>query len=179
MPCEPETSIRGLRSERFFFEPGKSNSILEEAKTQSPNVAAATMEIESRDPILDFRVSMEEMVEAHGLRDWASLENLLACYLRVNGGNNHAYIIGAFVDLLFSSSSPSSSSATHEYSFTSPLSFSSSSTYSSASACNLSNSLENEQDDISVVIQKTASCDSDSSLSSSSFLGNASSSSGL
>ncbi|CAN0847349.1 Transcription repressor OFP13 [Linum grandiflorum] len=43
---------------------------------------------------------MVEMVEAHGLKDWESLENLLSCYLRVNKKSNHGYIVGAFVDLL-------------------------------------------------------------------------------
>lgn len=46
---------------------------------------------------------MEEMVEAHGggvHQDWKFLEELLACYLRINGKTSHGYIVGAFVDLL-------------------------------------------------------------------------------
>ncbi|KAG8374053.1 hypothetical protein BUALT_Bualt11G0090900 [Buddleja alternifolia] len=144
--------ITRLRSDRLFFEPGETSSILEEAKIIKNNVSIMAMD--SRDPILDFRVSMEEMVAAHGLRDWESLEELLKCYLRVNDRNNHGYIIGAFVDYLLihfallatsdededededsgsaieepcSSSSPSSSSINVQYSFVSPLSFSSSS----------------------------------------------------
>ncbi|KAL3839338.1 hypothetical protein ACJIZ3_023929 [Penstemon smallii] len=80
--------LSGLRSDRLFFEPGETNSILEEAKTKSydfthkdKNVEIMTMD--SGDPFSDFRVSMEELVEAHGLKDWACLEELLTWYLRV------------------------------------------------------------------------------------------------
>ncbi|KAL3642708.1 hypothetical protein CASFOL_013523 [Castilleja foliolosa] len=146
--------VLGLRSDRLFFEPGETNSILEEAKSQGDfpyKQTAALMAVDSRDPFFDFRVSMEEMVEAHGLKDWGCLEELLACYLRVNPKSNHGYIIGAFVDLLLrlaleetddvsgSSSSaidePCSSSSSNaiQLSFTSP-SFSSS-TCSSISPC--------------------------------------------
>ncbi|PIN07496.1 hypothetical protein CDL12_19933 [Handroanthus impetiginosus] len=169
--CTDESAvIRGLRSDRLFFEPGETSSILEEAKTHDfPfKESVAIMAMDSRDPFLDFRVSMEEMVEAHGLKDWDSLEELLACYLRVNGKGNHGYIVGAFVDLLLhlsmaSASSNdtcstsaidehcSSSSTTTQYSFTSPLSFSSS-TYSSTSPC--LSLLENEEDEI--IVEKNA-----------------------
>ncbi|KAL3646910.1 hypothetical protein CASFOL_009454 [Castilleja foliolosa] len=178
----PEISIKGLRSERFFFEPGKSNSILEEAKTQPPIKQSVTkLEIiESRDPIWDFRVSMEEMVEAHGLKNWESLEKLLACYFRVNEKNNHRYIIRAFVDLLFSNQACCSgggggAAAIDENcsssSFTSPLSFSSSSNYSSP-RFHLSSFLGNK-DEIIAVGENNESSDSTS------FLGNDSSSSGV
>ncbi|KAK4412063.1 Transcription repressor OFP13 [Sesamum alatum] len=184
-----ETAVirRGLRSDRLLFEPGAtSNSILEEAKPQldhhhssSYKENVAILAIESRDPFHDFRVSMEEMVEAHGLKDWECLEELLQWYLRVNGRSNHGYIVGAFVDLLVhislasapadSDESPSSaidencssSSTTTQYSFTSPLSFSSS-TRSSTSPC--LSSLENE-DEI-VVTERNGEC-SCSSLSAS------------
>ncbi|KAF0889434.1 hypothetical protein E2562_024499 [Oryza meyeriana var. granulata] len=56
--------------------------------------------VDSEDPYRDFRASMEEMVAAHGLRDWEQLEELLSWYLRVNGKHNHPLIVGAFVDLL-------------------------------------------------------------------------------
>nr|CAB3463129.1 unnamed protein product [Digitaria exilis] len=70
--------------------------------------------VDSGDPYGDFRASMEEMVAAHGLRDWAALEELLACYLRINGKHHHHLIVGAFVDLLLglASSSPSDATAT-------------------------------------------------------------------
>ncbi|KAL3536048.1 hypothetical protein ACH5RR_004509 [Cinchona calisaya] len=96
------TVIRGLRSERLsFFEPGETSSILEMAKMDGlPFKESLVMAVDSRDPFADFKKSMEEMVEAHGLKDWKSLEDLLTCYLRVNGKSNHGYIVGAFVDLL-------------------------------------------------------------------------------
>ncbi|XP_043725800.1 transcription repressor OFP13-like [Telopea speciosissima] len=113
-----ETVIRGLRSERLFFEPGDSNSILEEAKAGGfPFKESLVLAMESKDPYVDFRTSMEEMVEAHGLKDLECLEQLLCWYLRVNGTKTHGFIVAAFVDLLVglaetaSSSSSSSSSS--------------------------------------------------------------------
>ncbi|XP_011044041.1 PREDICTED: transcription repressor OFP13-like [Populus euphratica] len=158
-----ETVIKGLRSERLFFKPGETNSILEEAKAggEFPFKESVVLSMESQDPYLDFKKSMEEMVEAHGLTDWEGLEELLYCYLKVNGKSNHGYIIGAFVDLLVglamaSSSSSSSSSSTittasttqhHHDSPSSPLSFytSASSDDSSSTLCCVS-SLGNEVD---------------------------------
>ncbi|CAN6357690.1 unnamed protein product [Urochloa humidicola] len=67
--------------------------------------------VDSGDPYGDFRASMEEMVAAHGLRDWAALEELLACYLRINGKHHHHLIVGAFVDLLLGLSSSDTSAA--------------------------------------------------------------------
>ncbi|ONH95957.1 hypothetical protein PRUPE_7G098500 [Prunus persica] len=107
-----ETVIKGLRSERLFFEPkaGETSSIVmeEEAKGAAdgeelnivPFKESVVLSMDSPDPILDFRKSMEEMVEAHGLKDWDHLEELLCWYLRVNAKSNHGYIVGAFVDLL-------------------------------------------------------------------------------
>ncbi|KZV48971.1 Ovate family protein 13 [Dorcoceras hygrometricum] len=149
--------IQGLKSSRLFFEPGETSSILEEAKTHVfPR--AKILAMDSRDPFTDFRVSMEEMVEAHGLKDdWDCLEELLSYYLRVNCKSNHGYIVGAFVDLLLhlqhlavsakvSSSSAirkrcSSSTTATQCSFTSHMSVPSSSC-SSVSPC--LSSLENE-----------------------------------
>lgn len=157
--------IGGLRSDRLFFDPGETSSILEEAKAAHAlpySDGVRIMAMDSNDPFLDFRASMAEMVEAHGLKSWDSLEELLTCYLRVNRKNNHGYIVGAFVDLLIHVSlqaaecSPSidlasavdehcsSSSTTTQNSFTSPLSFTSSCTYSSTSPC--LSSLENEDE---------------------------------
>ncbi|KAL6955214.1 hypothetical protein U1Q18_014252 [Sarracenia purpurea var. burkii] len=118
-----ESVIRGLRSstERLFFEPGETRSILEEAKGGGggiPFIDSEVVEMDSEAPYADFKRSMEEMVEAHGMKNWECFEELLEWYLRVNGKNNHGYIVGAFVDLLiglaFSASSspfPSSSSS--------------------------------------------------------------------
>ncbi|GAB4855182.1 hypothetical protein Ancab_023809 [Ancistrocladus abbreviatus] len=125
-----EAIIRGVQSQssRLFFEPGgETSSILDqEANTKSikidyygneeegfgrnddvvmngnnPFESSVVMAMESVDPYEDFRRSMEEMVEIHGLmRDWRCMEELLSWYLRVNGKKNHGYIVGAFVDLL-------------------------------------------------------------------------------
>ncbi|RDX94641.1 Transcription repressor OFP13, partial [Mucuna pruriens] len=113
-----EMLVRGVRSERLFFEPGDTSSILEKAKTNSgfPFNESVVLAMESEDPYEDFKRSMEEMVESHGVRDWEGLEELLSCYLRVNGKNNHAFILAAFVDLLFSiatASSNHSNSSSH------------------------------------------------------------------
>lgn len=145
-----EMVIRDLRSDRLFFEPGETSSILEEAKTDESSLykESTVMALESRDPCVDFRLSMEEMVEAYGLKNWECLEELLTCYLRLNSKKNHGYIVGAFVDLLVHLefvASNSSSSTDHEhcslsssvatqYSSTSPFSISSS-TNSSTSPC--------------------------------------------
>ncbi|URD96307.1 hypothetical protein MUK42_29745 [Musa troglodytarum] len=59
-----------------------------------------TMTMSSEDPYQDFRASMEEMVVAHELKEWHSLQELLNCYLRLNERKNHKVIVLAFVDLL-------------------------------------------------------------------------------
>ncbi|XP_057745816.1 transcription repressor OFP16-like [Arachis stenosperma] len=61
----------------------------------------------SPDPYLDFRQSMQEMVEARPeLMDvksnWNVLHELLLCYLALNPKSTHKFIIGAFADLLVS-----------------------------------------------------------------------------
>ncbi|KAI3747131.1 hypothetical protein L6452_09578 [Arctium lappa] len=116
-----QSVIRGLSTDRFFFKPDKTSSILEEAKPKEDGVLAfkessvSMMEIESTDPFIDFKKSMQEMVEAdEGLKEWENLQELLSWYLAVNEKINHGYIIGAFVDLLLvnlGSSSASSSSS--------------------------------------------------------------------
>ncbi|XP_075498978.1 transcription repressor OFP15-like [Primulina tabacum] len=176
---DPSAVVRGLRSsDRLFFEPGETNSILEESRTGHDfpyKETASILAMDSRDPFSDFRASMEEMVEAHGLKDRKCLEELLTWYLRVNGRTNHGYVIGAFVDLLLHLSlvapdsiksaidepACSSSSNTTLNSLTSPLSFSSS-TYSSICSPCLS-SLENE---VEIVVEKVVGCSSSSSSSS-------------
>ncbi|MQL68539.1 hypothetical protein Taro_000869 [Colocasia esculenta] len=69
----------------------------------------------SRDLYGDFRSSMEEMVAAHGLRDWPDLQELLHCYLCLNDKETHKVIALAFVDLLMHLSSQGKvhSSAVH------------------------------------------------------------------
>ncbi|PHT60343.1 hypothetical protein CQW23_02706 [Capsicum baccatum] len=107
-----EKMIKGLRleKERLFFDFQESNNIIN-TSTSVDNIdisfvpifdkeSAIVMGLDSKDPFVDFRESMEEMVEAHGVQDWESLEELLTCYLKVNCKSNHGYIVGAFVDLL-------------------------------------------------------------------------------
>ncbi|WOL07496.1 hypothetical protein Cni_G16238 [Canna indica] len=97
---------------RFFFSPCTTKSIMEEAnKDHQPTMrepaapggfyeASTVVVISSEDPYHDFRASMEEMVAAHQLWEWHSLEDLLQCYLRVNEKKNHKVIVLAFMDLL-------------------------------------------------------------------------------
>ncbi|XP_041027711.1 transcription repressor OFP13-like [Juglans microcarpa x Juglans regia] len=151
-----ETMIRGLRSERLFFKPGETSSILEEAnKGLFPFKDSVIVSMESRHPYVDFRKSMEEMVEAQGVKEWEGFEELLCWYLRANGKNNHGYIVGAFVDLLVGLAFASSSSCSCSHSPPSPFSsLSSSSThcissteaeeYSDTAPC-LSSSLEGQK----------------------------------
>jgi uncharacterized protein (TIGR01568 family) len=109
-----ETVVRGvMKSERLFFEPDDTKSILEKAKDGGiPFKESVVLAMESEDPYIDFRRSMEEMVESHGLKDWECLEELLGWYLRMNGKKNHGFIVGAFVDLLGSLAASSCSDST-------------------------------------------------------------------
>ncbi|KAJ9540767.1 hypothetical protein OSB04_027273 [Centaurea solstitialis] len=115
-----ETIVRGVRSsERLFFRPDRTSSILETQGSSDgkctdvveiddggggggglPYKESVAMEMESDNPYSDFKKSMKEMVESHGLKDWDCLMELLRWYLRMNGKNNHEFIVGAFVDLL-------------------------------------------------------------------------------
>ncbi|KDP36142.1 hypothetical protein JCGZ_08786 [Jatropha curcas] len=157
-----ETVIRGLRSERLFFEPEETSSILDQVKNNNgefPFKESIVLSMDSQEPYLDFKKSMEEMVEAHGLKDWEGLEELLCCYLKVNGKSNHGYIIGAFVDLLVdlafashsstSTISDSSSCCCCSCSPSSPLSFYTSSNfsddYSSCAPCVSSLQVDQEE----------------------------------
>ncbi|MBA0804156.1 hypothetical protein Gohar_014305 [Gossypium harknessii] len=92
-----ETVIQGvrLRSERLFYEPSEPK-----LGAESPYKETTVLSMESMDPFVDFRDSMEAMVESHGLKDWESLEELLGWYLKANGESSHGYILGAFIDLL-------------------------------------------------------------------------------
>ncbi|CAD5171235.1 unnamed protein product [Musa acuminata subsp. malaccensis] len=117
-----ETVVRGLRSDRLFFEPGgDTSSILEEAKAGvSPFEGSVVLAMESEDPYRDFRRSMEEMVAAHGLNDWERLEELLVWYLKVNGKKTHRFVAAAFADLVLGLASPrpppsSSSSSSNSF----------------------------------------------------------------
>ncbi|CAH8382134.1 unnamed protein product [Eruca vesicaria subsp. sativa] len=117
-----EMVVRGVvRSERLFFDPRVTSSILKEIKSNSKSECdlkskedldciytppieeiSVPVAMESDDPYGDFRRSMEEMVRSHGelAKDWRSLESMLAWYLRMNGKRSHGVIVSAFVDLL-------------------------------------------------------------------------------
>ncbi|GKU93765.1 hypothetical protein SLEP1_g7333 [Rubroshorea leprosula] len=114
-----EMAVMALRSNRLFFEPGNTNSILDAAKFRLEDGVALAVEdaanrlrfpfedcvalaLETEDPYVDFRVSMEEIVEAYEIKDSEHLEELLAWYLRMNKKKNHGFIVGAFIDMFTS-----------------------------------------------------------------------------
>ncbi|KAL7107934.1 hypothetical protein ACP275_06G084800 [Erythranthe tilingii] len=155
-----ETVIRGVQrsSERLFFEPGGDTSsiLIKECseKTVTGNNAAAVdggggclslplpykesvaVALESDDPYLDFKKSMAEMVESHGLEDWDCLEELLRWYLKMNGKINHGFIVGAFVDLLVGMAAADAAAAGSSSSTAAAVCCSSEETaYSSADSC--------------------------------------------
>uniref|UniRef100_A0A7N0T3B2 Transcription repressor n=1 Tax=Kalanchoe fedtschenkoi TaxID=63787 RepID=A0A7N0T3B2_KALFE len=126
---------RVVRSERLFFEPERSNSILQGVLVgqhqQVPFKESVAHAMESKNPYLDFRRSMEEMVEYHELNEWGHLVHLLDWYLKANGNKNHKFIIGAFVDLVMSINNVRSDATSTYYSsaassISSPCFFSSS-----------------------------------------------------
>ena len=100
-------------SQRFFFSsPGRSNSIIDSPNSlgdpECSNLVPGSVAIQtySPDPLQDFKKSMQEMVEAHGIidvkADWEFLHELLLCYLTLNPKHTHKFIIKAFSDLLVS-----------------------------------------------------------------------------
>ncbi|CAK8571347.1 unnamed protein product [Lathyrus sativus] len=148
-------NIECLRSGRFFFEPDETRSIFKDKEninsfdeliTRSsgsnnndsnnessllPFENTVEIAIDSRNPIEDFKKSIVEMVEAHGVNNWEALEKLLDWYLEVNEERNHEFVIDAFFDLFVNNhdsphSSPSSSldsswSTARVSSYSSPL----------------------------------------------------------
>ncbi|XVF05100.1 hypothetical protein REPUB_Repub05bG0142300 [Reevesia pubescens] len=98
-----EMASKALRSNRLFFEPGNTNSILEAASFPFKDCVALAFETE--DPYMDFRISMEEIVEACELKDQEHLEELLAWYLKMNRKKNHGFIVGAFIDMFTTANS--------------------------------------------------------------------------
>ncbi|KAK6929954.1 Ovate protein family, C-terminal [Dillenia turbinata] len=113
---EPDTAFPAdlsavLASQRFFFSsPGLSNSIIDSAidSPENDTVVAGGVAIPtySPDPYSDFRRSMQDMVEARGLKDLKAsrdyLHELLLCFLTLNPKHTHKYIVSAFADLLIS-----------------------------------------------------------------------------
>ncbi|KAK4793276.1 hypothetical protein SAY86_023711 [Trapa natans] len=92
-----EALIRSVRSDRLFFEPHGDKSVVPLFRPFKESVVLA---MDSKDPYVDFRTSMEEIVESGGIKEWDSLDELLAWYLRVNRKSNHEIIVEAFVDML-------------------------------------------------------------------------------
>ncbi|KAK1586454.1 hypothetical protein Q3G72_002758 [Acer saccharum] len=103
-----ETASKALKSSRLFFQPGNTSSILELQAAKYEFNNCETLDIDSEDPYWDFHNSMEEMVEAYGIKRWEHLEELLALYLRMNMKKNHGVIVGAFIDIFATISSTSS-----------------------------------------------------------------------
>ncbi|XP_059316026.1 transcription repressor OFP13-like [Lycium ferocissimum] len=136
-----EEIIKGVRSERLFFEPGTTSSIFQEPKKicksqqeegenqedDFPFKESIIWAMESKDPYLDFKKSMKEMVETQGIKDWENLQELLAWYLKMNGEVNHGFVLGAFVDLVMELVIPTTPSTTSDNSITSYSSAASSS----------------------------------------------------
>ncbi|XP_073060262.1 transcription repressor OFP16-like [Primulina eburnea] len=109
-------------SQRFFFSsPGPSNSIIDSSSSlastsfstssnppENPAIFGGSIAVPtySPDPFMDFRRSMQEMVEARELHDvdenWDYLHELLMCYLSLNPKSTHKFIVAAFADLLVS-----------------------------------------------------------------------------
>ncbi|KAE8037383.1 hypothetical protein FH972_009972 [Carpinus fangiana] len=118
-----DMAVKALTSKRFFFDPGESSSLIG-ARGFSFRQECVVEAIESNDPYIDFRRSMEEMIEAYGLimragkRDWEYLEELLAWYLRMNRKKNHGFVVQAFIDVFagLPPPPPSSSSSSFYYS---------------------------------------------------------------
>ncbi|XP_020991853.1 transcription repressor OFP15-like [Arachis duranensis] len=137
---------------RIFFELDETSSIFEASK--GPLFKdSVVLSLDSNDPFVDFKKSMEEMVEALGLKeDWEGLEDLLSWYLKVNEKSNHGYIVGAFVDLLVGlefSNNKNNNNSSSSNSYLSPNILSSPSnnnlscysTFQSSSSCSTSTTL--------------------------------------
>ncbi|KAJ7972776.1 Transcription repressor like [Quillaja saponaria] len=118
--AEPEAADIAIAfaSQRFFFSaPGRSNSIIESTNTDMSPINVnnnnklfndiVAVPTYSPDPYVDFRRSMQEIVEARDeLMDvksnWESLHELLLSYLAINPKSSHKFILSAFADLLVS-----------------------------------------------------------------------------
>ncbi|KAL2238857.1 transcription repressor OFP16 [Sesamum indicum] len=123
-PATTPDFATAFASQRFFFSsPGRSNSIVDSAAASIASTSSSSTSLNqhgndtvsgdsiavptySPDPFLDFRRSMQEMVEAREIHDvrenWDYLHELLMCYLSLNPKSTHKYIVGAFADLLVS-----------------------------------------------------------------------------
>ncbi|KAL5067621.1 hypothetical protein RYX36_018508 [Vicia faba] len=139
-------NIDGLSPGRFFFDPDETRSIFKAKENINacdglitrasrnddnnnneslslPFENTVEYAMDSQNPIEDFKESVVEMVEAHGVNDWESLEKLLSWYLEVNEERNHEFVIDAFFDLFVNN---------HDSSDSSPFSIHSSSSFDSS-----------------------------------------------
>lgn len=53
----------------------------------------------TREPFLDFRQSIAEMIVEVGVHDWEDMEELVYCYLELNSTDVHGFIANAFLSL--------------------------------------------------------------------------------
>ncbi|XP_050237930.1 transcription repressor OFP16-like [Mercurialis annua] len=101
----PTESSNSLVSLKCIPQSDRSSS---ESMSSSPSTVKNSVAVPtySPDPYLDFRRSMQEMVEARELVDvkanWDYLHELLLCYLALNPKSTHKFIVRAFADLLVS-----------------------------------------------------------------------------
>ncbi|KAG6522898.1 transcription repressor OFP13-like [Zingiber officinale] len=94
---------RGIRSDRLFFEPGRTRSLVDEEAVKTEKLqfkGNIAVELDSDDPFSDFRLSMEEVVLANGETKVQWLEEMLCWYLKMNAKSHQAIIVEAFLDLL-------------------------------------------------------------------------------
>ncbi|XP_020598848.1 transcription repressor OFP18-like [Phalaenopsis equestris] len=69
----------------FIFDTGGGKSSLLVETGAPPFDGGVAVAVDSTDPFGDFRVSMEEMVDAHGVStDWTWLQEMLGWFLRAN-----------------------------------------------------------------------------------------------
>ncbi|KAJ8899445.1 hypothetical protein K2173_018419 [Erythroxylum novogranatense] len=112
------SSQSSIMSQSSVYTSRETSSLQSNSPPVKDSVAVHTY---SPDPYLDFRRSMQEMVEAQNLVDvkanWDYLHELLLCYLALNPQSTHKFILSAFADLLVSllSSSPEKVGCRREY----------------------------------------------------------------
>ncbi|XP_044487217.1 transcription repressor OFP16-like [Mangifera indica] len=111
----PRNDDSNQSSDVNLYSQDSFQSLLMKSTSVKDSVAVHT---DSPDPYMDFRRSMQEMVEARDLVDvkanWDYLHELLLCYLALNPKSTHKFIISAFADLLVSLMSSTSNDMEEE-----------------------------------------------------------------
>ncbi|KAG6400755.1 hypothetical protein SASPL_137597 [Salvia splendens] len=75
-----------------------------------PDVGAALRECcvcavkYSTNPLSDIRLSIVEMIQKLGIRDWEDMEELIYCYIALNSSDIRHFIEEAFLSIRFSKS---------------------------------------------------------------------------